>query len=188
MDSHDDLESRFWGNCCNSYNEETKQLLYLREMGFLSYPTWRTAWSFNGNNQSFIDIGGGPCSVLLKFENVRHCLVVDPGVYPQWVYDRYRSANIVSLQARGEDIVQASVFDVALIYNCLQHTDDPAKIIANAKACAKQLKIFEWIDTPPHEGHPQTLTEAALNSWTNQQGRVVTLRGESECFGRAWIL
>jgi hypothetical protein len=190
VDSHDDLESRFWGSCINSYNEETKQLLYLKLMGFTPTPTWRTPYNFDGNNQSFIDIGGGPCSVLLKFENRKRggSLVVDPGDYPSWVSARYGAADIILLQARAEDIVEASVFDVALIYNCLQHVDDPEKIIANAKACSKQLRCFEWIDTPPHEGHPQMLTEEALNRWCGAIGRVVTLRGESECYGRAWIL
>ncbi len=184
----DDLESRFWGDCCNSYNEETKQLLYLKLMGFHPTPTWRTPYSFDGGGKSFIDIGGGPTSVLLKFENRKPSLVVDPGDYPSWVNARYGAANIVLLQARAEDLIESSVFDVALIYNCLQHVDNPEKIIANAKACSKQLKMFEWIDTEPHEGHPQKLTEDALNRWSDQQGRVVELRGENECFGRAWIL
>ncbi len=189
MDTHD-FERDFWSNCCNSYNEETKQLLYLKLMGFHPTPTWRTPWSFDGDGKSYIDIGGGPVSVLLKFENRKRggSFVVDPGDYPNWVAARYGAADIMFLHARGEDIVDASTFDVALIYNCLQHTEDPERIIANAKACSKQLKMFEWIDTPPHEGHPQTLTEALLSSWSGQIGRVVTLNGENECYGRAWIL
>ena len=185
----DDLESRFWGDCSNTYGEETKQLLYLQLMGFQRVPTWRTQYAFDGEGKSYIDIGGGPCSVLLKFDN-RSGMVVDPAQYPAWVSHRYWDAGLNFFRHRGEDFpMPVNVkYHTALIYNCLQHCDDPAKVIANARACANELVMFEWIDMPPHEGHPHMLTEALLNEWTGQKGRVFDLKGQSECYGRAWVL
>lgn len=188
------FEADFWGDCCNTYGEETKQLLYMKLMGFRIQKTWRSSFVFDGEGKSIIDIGGGPCSVLLKFENLSHGRVVDPGEYPAWVRDRYVEAGIDYYQERGEDQVRYVLglkpnFDIALIYNCLQHCDDPEKVIANAKATAQDLRMFEWIDIPPHEGHPHMLTEASLNRWVGgRPGKTIQLFGESECTGRAWYL
>lgn len=192
----DDLESRFWNGAINTYGEETKQLLYLELMGFKRSPTWRTQYSFDGEGKSYIDIGGGPSSVLLKFENTKRgdhawsMLVVDPADWPRWVIDRY-SANCIGFEnERGEDLTlnDEAQFDVALIYNCLQHCESPEKVIANARAAARTLKMFEWIDLPSHPGHPHELHAADLDRWTGRTGRVVTLNGQNECYGRAWVL
>lgn len=189
----DDLEMRFWGDCSNTFGEELKQLVYLDRMGFQSISTWRSPVSFDAGGKSFIDIGGGPCSALLKFENAGRRIVVDPGDYPSWVAHRYAQCKIIFTRGRGEDLLdyftQLSLptFDVALIYNCLQHVDSPERIIRNAKTVARELKMFEWIDIPPHDGHPWMLTESLLNEWTGQKGTVEEMN-EGGCVGRAWYL
>jgi SAM-dependent methyltransferase len=184
----DDLESRFWGNCINTWAEELKQLLYLELMGFPRKPTWRTQYNFDGEDKSYIDIGGGPSSVLLKFENRGYSAVVDPSDWPQWVIDRYDSAGITYYLAGGEDLSFMRPVDVALVYNCLQHCSDPEKIIANARRVSTTLKMFEWIGIPPHEGHPHMLTADALARWTGQKGRIYQLDGRNECYGTAWVI
>jgi hypothetical protein len=185
----DDLEMRFWGNCANSFGEETKQILYMKLMGFPIVPTWRSPINFVFGGRSVIDIGGGPCSVLLKGLEVAHGVVVDPGDYPTWVTDRYKAAGIDHNRAAGEAIAKVyNGFDLALIYNCLQHCESPEKIIASARAIAKELRMFEWINIPAHEGHPHCLTAADLNRWAGREGRVVGLNGESGCLGAAWVL
>jgi hypothetical protein len=89
---------------------------------------------------------------------------------------------------RGEDLIIkhfAKGYDEAWIYNCLQHTDDPDQIIKNALKAAKTLRIFEWVDIPPHDGHPVELTKEKLDEWTGGLGQVITL-AESGCFGKAY--
>jgi hypothetical protein len=209
MSDHDDLEMRFWAGCGSTFGEESKQRVYLREMGFAEHHVWHAggfAWDAGG--RSIIDIGGGPVSVLLKMENriIQKCVVADPGDYPDWVVDRYYAAGIGFMPERGEDLefadgdlvgyrvanatptICAGGFDVALIYNCLQHVDSPEKIIANARALAKDLRMFEWIGIPAHEGHPHELSQEKLEGWTGRKGVVKEFRGENGCFGKAWIL
>jgi hypothetical protein len=195
MSDHDDLESRFWGNCVSSLGEEMKQLVYLEEMGFTYKKVWHAGGiAYDGGGRSFVDIGGGPVSVLLKFENRGPSMVIDPGQYPAWVRARYGKALIEVEQEPGEAYAKAEfngqpfVFDVALVYNCLQHTGDPARVIANARALACELRIFEWIGIPAHEGHPHELSAEKLEEWTGRKGAVKQFDGVNGCLGRAWIL
>jgi hypothetical protein len=187
---HQALEMDFWQGCRNTFGEETKQLLYLRKMGFPLAPTWRSPYSFDAKGKSFIDFGGGPVSVLLKFDNLERSLVVDPAPWPDWVRARYEASkiNLLSISAEDYDFGLGQLFDVALVYNCLQHTQDPEKIVKNALASAKELRLFEWIDLPAHPGHPHCLSAADLERWTGKKGTTVQLNGENECTGRAWYL
>jgi hypothetical protein len=192
-EKHDDLEKAFWGPACaNTFGEELKQLKYMELMGFQRTPTWRTQYSFDMGGRSVIDIGGGPCSVLLKCENLgKNSYVVDPGEWPFWVRARYELAGIQLFCELGESFMQTASldgFDLALIYNCLQHSEEPERVIDNARAVAKTLCMFEWIDIPPHPGHPHELKADLLNKWAGREGRIVELNGVNECTGRAWVL
>ena len=171
-------ESKWHGNCANTYNEETKQYIYAEYMGLNEFATnWygRRGWNFG--SRSVIDIGGGPCSMLLKSE-ANDKLVVDPCQFPDWVHSRYQQTGVVFFNIKAEDIDRLNlavrfqaIFDLALIYNVLQHTEDPEKIISNAREIANEIRIFEWIDTPINEGHIHTLTSENLDRWLGGKGK-----------------
>jgi hypothetical protein len=146
----------------------------------------RVGYSFDVEGKSIVDIGGGPTSMLLKTLNLNKGLVVDPIKYPDWTLLRYSIKNINVMVSRGEDFIGNDRFDEAWIYNCLQHTDDPELIIKNAKRAAKTLRIFEWIDIPPHDGHPIELTKDKLDEWTGKEGNTILLC-ESGCYGNAYF-
>ncbi len=78
----------------------------------------------------------------------------------------------------AENIKPGDVYDEVWIYNVLQHTMNPKKIIKNAVASGKLVRIFEWLNTPPHEGHPQTLRADKLDKWLGGKGRVAELDRE----------
>lgn len=195
----DDLEKRFWSDCTRSLGEELKQISYLSRMGFPLVETWRSPFNYDAKGRSIIDIGGGPCSVLLKMENRgEEFLVVDPGDYPEWVDARYATAKIEVIGFPAEELLDrtwghlrlnVAPYDLALIYNCLQHCADPQKVVANARVASDdRLAMFEWIDLEPHEGHPHKLTREALNEWTGRTGVVEEFRGENGLWGRGWYL
>ena len=123
--------------------------------------------------------------MLLKTINLGAGLVVDPLEYPDWTYMRYMAKGIYGIIARGEDVIEEG-FDEAWIYNCLQHTDDPELIIKNALRSAKTLRIFEWVNVPPHDGHPIELTKEKLDQWIGKEGQTIQL-AESGCFGKAYF-
>lgn len=183
-----DFESKWWGDCSNTFSEETKQLTYAKKMGLVAdmidgkYPV------YDLDNKSVLDIGGGPVSILLKCINRGKCFVFDPCNFPDWISDRYKLSNILLNKTKGEliDLLpQIKQFDEVWIYNVLQHVDNPQKIIENAKKLGKIIRIFEWIDMPPVEGHPQELKEKLLNEWLGGEGKVEELN-ENYCHGRAY--
>jgi len=178
---HDELtfEKKYWNDCTNTFDEEQKHYVYARFMEIE-----RVGYSFNVNNKRILDIGGGPVSMLLKTVNLKEGKVCDPLEFPNWVYDRYSIKNIKFDIVDGEDVNEEG-WDEVWIYNCLQHTKDPSKIIKNALKAAKTLRIFEWVDIPPHEGHPQMITKEFLDTCIGTPGGTVKL-AENGCYGIAY--
>jgi hypothetical protein len=172
-----EFEKNWWNSAKNTYGEESKQLYYGKKMGLDMRFDGHHKW-VDVHNQSICDIGGGVVSLLLKAKNLAFGLVVEPMKLPAWAYMRYLDANINLLTQPAETVQLEGVIDEIWIYNCLQHTQDPKAIIENAKEHAKIIRIFEWLDTPPHEGHPQTLREDDLNKWLGGIGRTEGLDDE----------
>lgn len=179
MSNELEFEKAYWGNCCNTFDEEQKHYVYAR---FMEIP--RNNYSFTVNSKSVLDIGGGPVSMLLKTAGLTKAKVVDPINYPKWTRERYAAHGIEVLVAAGEEIFESG-WDEVWIYNCLQHAEDPGLVIDNALKAAKLIRIFEWIDIPPHDGHPHELTKANLDKWLGTKGRTIRL-AESGCYGRAY--
>jgi hypothetical protein len=182
------FESEYWGDCCNTFDEDQKHYVYARYMGLK-----QVGYSFDVEGKTILDIGGGPTSMLLKTINLGGGVVIDPLKYPDWTYQRYKAKGIDYEIKRGEDVYEEG-FDECWIYNCLQHTDDPQQIIKNALKAAKVLRIFEWVDIPPHDGHPIELTKYKVDKWiVNGSERSLYSYGhtqqlaESGCYGNAYF-
>jgi hypothetical protein len=182
-----EFEQQFWGNCLNTISEELKQQVYARHMGLELTQVSAIGMGYDLKGKRVLDIGGGPVSLLLKCVNSAG-VVIDPCQFPDWVALRYAVANVAFYRRAGEglDDFPHNSFDEVWIYNVLQHTEDPAKIIANAKRLAPRLRIFEWIDLPAYPGHPQELTKAKLEEWIGMPGEVSEQQGEGGCWGRAF--
>lgn len=169
---HQKWEASWHGLCLNSWWEEMKQQHYMKKMGLTAKQTPEEKYPvYDMEGKSILDVGGGAYSLLLKCENLGRATVVDPLSYPQWTMDRYKSADIEFLQMRAEDMT-LSGYDEVWMYNCLQHTEDPEKIIKNILKAGKKFRIFEWINRGVMPGHPQDLKEDKLNEWIGQKGNV----------------
>lgn len=166
-----EFETSWWGrNGFNTYAEERKQFKYAKRIGLELLQS--EVMFFNLHGKSVLDIGGGVTSLLLKCTNRGYCAVLDPLPIPNWCKSRYEAAEIDYIEDKAEDLVATTTFDEVWIYNVLQHVQNPQKIIENAKKAGKLIRIFEWIDTPPHPGHPVTLKEKKLNDWLGGSGKV----------------
>lgn len=186
-------ESKWWGTCQNTFNEEMKQLLYAQKMGLKGSPDAYSPYKFDAEDKSILDIGGGPVSLLLKCKNLKEgSAVLDPLEVPQWVHDRYEDAKIYHWQEPAEtfndneELGKDLSYDEIWIYNVLQHTKDPQKIIKNARKWAKLIRIFEWVDTIENIGHPHILRAGKLNKWLGGKGKIENLKGQFGCTGKAY--
>jgi SAM-dependent methyltransferase len=160
----------------NTLNEENKQITYAEKLGLTFIPdAWSPYW-IDGMGKTILDIGCGETSLLLKTKNLRKGYGIDPllHTYPAWVRGRYQESKIMTIDGKAEDAINYPIgpVDEVWIYNCLQHVEDPKKIIDNAKFIGKLIRIFEWVDTPPNIGHPWMLTEKDLNEWLGGEGKV----------------
>lgn len=173
------FEMNYWGDCCNTFDEDQKHYVYAKLMNIDS-----VRYSFDVHNKSILDIGGGPTSMLLKTINLKRGRIYDPIKFPSWTIDRYKIKNIDVIIDYGENINESG-WDEVWMYNCLQHTTDPKKIIENAKKAGSIFRIFEWIDIPPHDGHPNMLTKAFLDECIGYEGLVYDL-AQQGCYGKAY--
>lgn len=172
-------EKNWWGKCLDTVGEELKQRTYNTRMGLSSY-------HYNLKGKNVIDFGGGPISLLLKYENRGVCYVVDPLEVPDWVKHRYEENDIQFFNIKAEDYdPKLNKFDEAWMYNCLQHTDDPKKIVRNMRASAKVLRVFEWVNTGTAPGHIHDLKEKDLNFWFGGEGKVEKIN-ENGCYGECY--
>lgn len=183
-----DFEASFWGDCTNTFHEERKHFVYASLMGIK-----RQHWGFMVPGGSrILDIGAGPCSMLLKTHGAARRVVCDPLPYPAWVDMRYALAGIEVMRGPGEAVhhrfagQSEKPFDEVWIYNCLQHVEDPKAILHNAMTLGGCVRIFEWIDIPAHEGHPHMLTKVGLDEWLQIDNGAVTELSHDGCFGRAY--
>lgn len=176
-DKESKWESDWWGNCGNTFGEKFKQLIYFAKMGLfweIDVNDGSRLWLKIPENLAICDIGGGPDSALLQTRSLRGT-VVDPCEYPQWTKDRYEACGVQLVKMKGEDIPVEDPqwrFDEVWIYNCLQHVEDPEKIINNAKKISRLIRVFEPIKTKIGPGHPHSFTEEWLNEKFGGKGKV----------------
>lgn len=181
-------ELEWWGNCVNTYGEEEKHILYADRMGLEFMPRALGYSSIDLGNRSVIDLGAGPCSLLLRCSGWHTALVIDPLMdrFPVWVRERYIAAGIRYGNVPGEKEEFAIGWDEVWIYNVLQHVQDPALVVSNARAAAGLVRVFEWIDTGVDEAHLHVLTRESLDEWLGGEGQVEEFDGEAHCYGRAY--
>lgn len=177
-------EEAFWGDCVNTYHEETKQQTIASRLGLYATTNCAHPPTYILGGRSVIDIGGGPVSLLLKCVDMGRAVVADPGSYPDWVTKRYEAHGVEYWKMNGEDIA-GYTFDEAWIYNCLQHVIDPEKVVSNSLLLAKTVRIFEYIDIPPYPGHPHELRRDDLDKWFNGMGYVADIN-ESGVVGKVY--
>lgn len=182
-------EADWWGTCANTFGEEAKQITYAHRMGLVNVGQSGGYWPlYDLAGRNVLDLGGGPVSMLLKCINLgRRCRVVDPGDYPAWIHERYAAAGIAYTRAKAERSRRAgSKYDEAWLYNVLQHVEDPQAVVARAREAARTVRIFEWVDLPPYQGHLHTLTQLALDRWLNTVGTVEVITENGIEAGKAY--
>ena len=184
------FERASWGNnitIASGSPELDKQGVYAFEMGmfdsFGNFP-------LDLGGISVVDLGAGPISLLLRSKNGRRRIAVEPLDYGDVVRNNYSNAGIELVQLPIEDFRTEEIFDEVWMYNVLQHTISPDDCLKIAKSLGKKLRLFEWLDIPPHEGHPHCFTEDYfVRELSLKPGEYrVKTHERSGCYGRAIAL
>lgn len=178
-------ERNWWSNCANTVWEDVKQMNLAQYLGLKIVPNAYTDYRIPLSGERILDIGGGPSSILLKCENVKGT-VIDPCRYPDWVAQRYKECGIEYIRMKGEDIPTKAKYDEIWIYNVLQHTDDPKKVIRNAQKVGKIIRLFEWINTGIVPGHLHSFNKEFLDKYLKGEGKVVNLSSNG-LYGSAYF-
>lgn len=174
------FEADWWGDCANTLGEQFKHPTYARLMG-MPFSNDGGKYVIDRTGKAILDIGGGPCSMLLC-TRAAHRTVVDPCPYPQWTQDRYVAAGIEAYRCAAEDFEPDGVYDEVWCYNVLQHVKDPQAVIDVMRRSARLIRMVEWVNIAPHEGHPHELKSELLAQWGG-----FTVWGESVVKWDHWI-
>lgn len=114
-------------------------------------------------NKSVIDLGCGPVSLLLRSKNFSFAYAVEPNDYGDVVNKKYIEKNINLIKSPIENLKKEQLkekFDELWMYNVLEHVISPKECLEKIlELCPSKIRIFEWLDIPPHQGHPFLLTE-----------------------------
>ena len=127
---------------------------------------------FDLKGKTIVDIAGGPHSLLLRCENYNEAYVVDPGDFPDWIKDRYRSRGITLVSLPAEEFVYPENVDEVWMYNALTHFYQPQKAIEDAMKYSNVLRINEPLEAGCNINHPIWLTQFDLEQAIGQPGNV----------------
>jgi hypothetical protein len=186
-------EREWWGNCCNqqTFQEILKQDIYMPYMGL--------QLDHNGDldlqGKQVLNIGGGPVSMLLRAKDATLSVVADPLNYPPSVHRRYRNYGIRFMRSRGEALRAhlSGKFNEVWMYNVLQHTPTPEKIIKAARQLGEVIRIFDWVNVGICPGHPSNLTAELFHKGfegctpIGRPGVVQVNHPQSRCVGQAFV-
>jgi ubiquinone/menaquinone biosynthesis C-methylase UbiE len=122
----------------------------------------------DAGGKTILDVGCGPTSLLLRTKNFKKAVGVEPLFYSEKVNQEYLKHNIelIAIPAEEMDFTE-NQFDEVWMYNVLQHTYDPTLILNKCFKYGKTIRIFEWLDIPPHEGHPHEFTQEYFEKTLN---------------------
>ncbi len=166
---HNEWERTWWGACANTFEEQLKQEVYAAYMRLSPQFVVPGHW-FDMKGRSVLDVGGGPCSLLLRCRGFPRAVVVDPCGFPEWVTVRYREADIEHVRAQAENCGSLGVFDEGWVYNCLQHVEDVAKVVQFIVGSVKKVRVFEYLNVGVCPGHPNNLTKELLDGLFGKKG------------------
>jgi SAM-dependent methyltransferase len=124
----------------------------------------------NMQGKTILDVGCGPVSMLLRATH-GGAVGIDPLLMSEETKAKYAQANVALHNCKAENYEPIKVspapqhFDEGWMYNCLQHVDDPDKVMKVLLQTSGSVRIFEWIDRHADAGHPHTLTVEQFERW-----------------------
>ena len=127
---------------------------------------------FDLQGKTVVDICGGPSSLLLRCFNFKRAIVVDPGEFPDYIKERYAENGIEIAKVPAEEFAYEQPVDEVWVYNALAHVYNPSKILLDAKANCKTMRLIEGVNCGTNIQHPQNLVAEEFEQVLGQKGTV----------------
>lgn len=150
-------EKDWWLTNKNLWDEERrKQRVYAAMMHMPE--------AVNLGDLSVLDVGAGPRSMLLNYFSTGRMVALDPIDYGGEVEMAYESWGVDYVISPAETMHFNKRFDEVWCYNVLQHVMDPKQVMAKMAEYGGTIRLFEWINIPPYQGHLHTITPELIKS------------------------
>jgi len=182
-----------------AYWEKYAHIELIKQKGYCKMMQFDLNADYTG--RSFLDIGGGPKSILLHLKNPTYRCVLDP-IQSSTAKKEYDEAGISFSNIPAEEFSSRQNYTDVLIYNCLQHVLDPAAVFNTAWDSLKDggaLRICEFLGIPEgkhgtdyFDCHPHVITEDWLMSHLENLPGIRIIRAEkfnepAQHLGQNWI-
>lgn len=112
-----------------------------------------------------LDVACGPIGLLAAPHTAGRAVAVDPLRFSPELEEQYARHGVERVFSKGEELTFDNEFNEVWCYNGLQHVQDPTAVLQNMMRALRKfgvLRLVEWRDVPPYEGHPHTITEALI--------------------------
>lgn len=187
------LESDYWDRYSSEIHTVIQQERYLENLDIYkdySGIHGKSSMDLDFKGKKVIDIGGGPCSILLRANGGKrrelnptieswgvdksttktaNGVVIDPVICSEYVKIRYNYFNIDFINDDAESLYkyynEINYFDEAIIYNCLQHVMNPVEILDQVIKVSKKIRICEPINVPTDALHLHTFTSGYFEKY-----------------------
>lgn len=175
-------ESIFWEIFSCEVDTLKHQEIYMDAMGIRQDYFYGPDNSLNMSGLNVLDVGGGPASILLRTNNnlpnrphdgLKHGVVIDPVIITEHQKMRYQFHDIQFIQDQAENIdeyfTEKGYFDECIMYNCLQHVEDPIAILDKITYLSKRIRIAEPLNVPTDHMHLHMFNEKYFDDYFSQE-------------------
>lgn len=172
-----EIESNYWGIFTAELMTLKHQELYIDALNIRSDYFDVIDNSLNFSDKKILDVGGGPASLLLRTNNTKgNChdgiiegVIIDPVIITEHQLDRYKYFNLNFINDKGENIDlyynDKNHFDETIIYNCLQHVENPIEILDKITHISKRIRLSEPINASTDEAHLHEFTSKYFDDY-----------------------
>lgn len=110
--------------------------------------------------KTVIEPGGGSWPAIYFCTGLKRAVNVEPLLdnFPSYVTSKLTERNIELVSMPFEDYSDDVIFDELWMFNLLTHVITPKGQIDKAKRIAKNIRIFEPLNTAINNEHPHTMT------------------------------
>ena len=126
------------------YDDLDPRLFKYKQAMFMTSVFGTTGWQIDSfENKNILEVGCGPYGMIEIFPEDSFCVAFDPlNDEYDLLFSKIRSKTIEYKADWNEVANKKQIFDLAICFNVLDHTDDPEKVLAQTMSLLKDKGKF----------------------------------------------